>query len=187
MTNYSPFIIYALPRSRTTWLSRFLTHGNHVCHHDLVTEGMSSKDVQRILSTPNTGTAETGMVDYWQAIRKAFPAARLAVVFRPVDDVIASLHRFGWSVDRDYLLARNEKLLEVSALPGVLSTTFEALYTREACANIFEHCLGDVMPQGWFDRFQKQNIQIDMAARMDRLNRNHTKIEALKAEASASL
>ena len=80
----APFIVYALPRSRTKWLSRFLTYGGWTCWHDVAVGMRSMADVDRFFARPNTGTAETGAAPGWMLLAQRFPDMRVVVVRRPV-------------------------------------------------------------------------------------------------------
>lgn len=163
------FIIFGLPRSRTKWLSVFLSHGKWTCHHDLPLYADSLTDLTETLAAPNTGSAETGMARGVRIIAEEIPGCRMAVVRRPVEDVRASAERFGWSFPDGYLDAEAARLDEISAMPGVLTVDFDDLNSFDGCATIYQHCLGATLPRAWWEKMAPQNIQIDMDARMQRL------------------
>ena len=47
-----PFVVFALPRSRSAWLARFLTWGDWMCGHDELRHCRSLDDVRAWLAMP---------------------------------------------------------------------------------------------------------------------------------------
>src|SRR5215469_4135466 len=90
MTDAPPFVIFALPRSRTFWASRYLSYGGWHCGHDEAAHLRSEADVRSWLAQPATGTVETAAAPFWRLLRHYRPDARVAVIRRPVDEVLAS-------------------------------------------------------------------------------------------------
>ena len=56
--NPPPFLVLALPRSRTFWLSRFLAFGGWDCGHDQLRFMRGMEDVKAWLGTPCFGSVE---------------------------------------------------------------------------------------------------------------------------------
>jgi len=187
MSDANPFVIYALPRSRTAWLSRFLTYGPWTCGHDVVTDLHSVDGLRAFFATPGTGSAETGMVVGWRLVQAYFPDARVVVVRRPVDEVAASLARFGIVMPEGHLETLDSQLAEVARQPAVLSVSFADLADERVCRRIWEHCLDLPFDSDWWRRWAPVDVQIDMPARLAKLAANHAGIEALKAEMAAQL
>lgn len=161
----SPFIVFGLPRSRTKWLSRFLSYGAWRSHHDLPVSVGSLDHLLAELGQPHVGSTETGLAVAWRSIRERFPEARFAVVRRSVAEVETSARRFGWEFPPGYLHAQNARLDEIAAQPGTLSVDFADLANEGACRAMFEHCLRQPFERAWWKKFEHQNIQIDMHAR----------------------
>ena len=65
----TPFLIYALPRSRTYWLSKFLSYGDWVCGHDQIRYFRTIDDIKGWLNLPATGSAETGIAEWWRVVQ----------------------------------------------------------------------------------------------------------------------
>lgn len=161
----TPFIIYGLPRSRTKWLSVFLNYPGWTCHHDLPATVHSARGVVDLLAAERSGTVETGMEAAWPMLHREFPAARIVVVRRPIEDVRRSLDRHGWAFPPGELEARSARLDEIAALPNAISVTFDDLATEVACRRVFEHCLRQPFDRDWWLSLAAANIQIDMEAR----------------------
>jgi hypothetical protein len=179
----APFIIFALPRSRTRWLATFLSYGQWRCHHDIVTDIHTVEGLKEFFSRSYIGTAETGMVEGWRLAQALMPDARRVVVRRSVADVKNSLAKFGieWNAD---LERRNKLLDEVSERPNVLTVAFEDLDDEHTCKRIFEYCLGIGFDRNWWLMLKDANIQIDMQKRLQKLADNRAAIDALKVEAA---
>lgn len=176
-----PFIVYALPRSRTAWLAKFLSYGDWTCCHDIVVELHSFAELQKFFSIPYIGSAETGMVEGWRMMQKLVPDARRVVVRRPLDEVRTSLAKFGLAADEDMI--RREKLLnDLSEEPGVLTVDFKDLDKEEVCQQVFEHCLDLPFDPAWWASLKDKNIQVDMDQRIARLQKNRSGINKLKEE-----
>lgn len=187
----TPFVIYALPRSRTYWLSRFLTYGEWTCGHEEVRHARSLEDVRAWFSQPCTGTIETAAAPWWRLVPEN---VRTAVIRRPVSDVVDSLARQGFPTDLMAPLMRkmDRKLDQIeSRVPGCLSVTFDELSTIGGCQKVFQHCLPYSFDPKWWAQIAPVNLQANVMAmvrysqayqpQLDRLS------EAAKVEIYAKL
>lgn len=176
-----PFIIYALPRSKTFWLSKFLAYGSRTVLHDICVENHTITDIKNILQRPNIGIVDTGLVDGWRLVKSLVPQAKIAVIRRPIKDVCNSLKKFGIEYEAD---AQNRRmdLDEVSEQSDVFTAQFNDLDNEDTIKEIWDHCLCCEFDRDWWLFWRDKNLQIDMPERIKRLTANHDKIEALKAE-----
>jgi hypothetical protein len=167
-----PFIVLALPRSRTAWLSQFLTYGDWVCGHEELRHVRSLTDVSAWFSQPNIGTAETAAAPWWRLFDRFAPNARLLIVRRPVNEVVDSLMRlpkapFDCAALEQSIAKLDRKLDQIEArCANVLSVTFDALNKESVCAAAFAHCLPYAHDHEHWARLATTNIQIDMNALM---------------------
>lgn len=170
----APFIVYGLPRSRTTWLSAFLG-----AHHDLPMTLDTPQQIVDALAVPGAGTVETGLSLAWPWLDRQFPQARIVVVRRPVAEVQASLGRQGWEFLPGEMGNNDRRLDEIALLPNAISVTFDELATEAGCRRVFEHCRRQPMPvehwRGWAD----ENVQVAPAWRELTLRERASKIEGL--------
>lgn len=164
-TGPAPFVVFSLPRSRTKWLSCFLSYGYDFCDHDLPVELKAVSELRERLSRSNVGTVETGLTRAWPLIRRWFPNARFAVIRRPISGVVESAGRVGWTFPKGYLEAEQNRLDEISCLPGTLTLTFDDLDTEDGCRRIFTHCLRRRFDRHWWLEFAGRNLQIDIDQR----------------------
>jgi hypothetical protein len=181
--NSNLFIVYGLPRSRTFWLSRFLSYGDWNCGHDELRHLRSMDDVKSWFSQPNTGTVETGAAPWW---RLAPSGIKTVTIRRNPADVIESLVRIGFDRARVSELVRrlDAKLDQIEArVPGVLSVRYEDLDSEETCARIFEHCLPYRHDPRWFAIMAPMKLQINMPALMRYCIAHKPQLDKLAAQA----
>ena len=164
-----PFVIFALPRSRTAWLARFLTYGGWECGHDEIRHCRSLDDVRAWLGQPCTGTVETAAAPFWRLLTALRPDARVVVVRRPVPDVVASLMALNLGCFEPVTLTAamhrlDRKLEQIERrVPGVLSVSYADLATEAGCRAVWQHCLPLPWDPPWWDAVSAINIQINLA------------------------
>jgi hypothetical protein len=171
MTESPPFVIFALPRSRTFWLSKFLSYGEWVCAHDQANHARSIEDVRAWLSLPWTGSAETAAASFWRLALDIRPDLKIVTVRRSVGEVIGSLLRTGISFDRaaveTHIRRLDRRLDQIERFaPGVVSVDYYDLTKEETCRKIFEHCLDLPHDRGRWAAFHRTNLQVNLAAEL---------------------
>ena len=160
------FIVLALPRSRTKWLSKFLSYGDWICGHDELQHMRSLDDIATWLTQPHVGTVETAAAPFWRLLP---PAARIVTVRRPVPDVLASLARYGVSGEGVTAIVRacDRKLDQIECrVPGVLTVRFDDLAREEVCASVFEHCLQLPHEPTWWRTIRMRHVSGNLAAQV---------------------
>lgn len=124
------FAIASLPRSRTAWLSAWLTDGDSFCQHDMLRKGPPS-DWRRLLALP--GRAYCGVADAAlpamldEAIRAGLLDGPVLIVTRPRFDVQASLERAGIGHDHGDYLDAAQRGLERIAQRGALVVPYHEI------------------------------------------------------------
>lgn len=181
-----PFIILSLPRSRSAWLSAFLSYPPKRCGHDLAAESSSIPDFLCRIAKVD-GTCETGAVIGWPLIRKFIPQARIVVIKRPVADIEQSLAHFGVVPVCGELDERRQMLDACATQPDVASFDFADLDDRDVCAWIFETCLELPFDRGWYKRLAGQNIQVNVPAQMERLRARQDALTKFKRDVAARI
>jgi GNAT superfamily N-acetyltransferase len=163
---HPPFIVFAMPRSRSAWLARFLTFGDWHCGHEELLHARSLDDVKSWLSQPCTGTVETAAAPFWRLLRH-YPGVRVVVVRRPVDEVVASFLRLPMGFDEAKLVTLmrrvDAKLAQIERrMPDALSVTFADLATEDGCRRVWEHVMPYPHQPAWWAACDPVNIQVDM-------------------------
>ena len=166
-----PFIILSLPRSRSAWLSKFLTYSEWTCEHEALRHVGTLEDAQAWLSIPRCGFAEPSAAPWWRLISKFAPEARIVVVRRPWQEVLESFAkvplRSAWTLDLAALAERLKRLdakLDQAAarLSNVLQIRYADLNDEITCARVFEHCLPYPHDSEWWRVLSATNIQVDL-------------------------
>lgn len=163
------FLVLALPRSRTYWLSKFLSYGDYECGHDGLRYLRSMEDVRIWLAQDHAGSCETAGAPWWRLIPEDMP---VVVVRRPVSEVVDSLLKIDLEgiggYDRPDLTRRMEKLDakldQIEARRKVLSVSYDSLSTEKTCKRVFEHCLPYEFDDKWWASMAVRNLQCNMRA-----------------------
>jgi hypothetical protein len=182
-----PFIVFAMPRARSAWLSAFLTYGDWVCVHEMSVAFRQLSDLDKILGKPRFGICDTQLALCWPEVIGRWPQARLVVLRRPKAEVIKSCAALGWqgpmlerAIDRLCFA-----LDEVSALKGVLQTTFQELKHEDAARRVFEQCLPCRWDPAWWEFTKDLNIQIQPEILMERARSNVVGMDRVFGKAQA--
>lgn len=161
MNAASPFIVFALPRSRTFWLSKFLARDGWQCGHDEIRHMRGFDDVTSFFSQPMTGTVETAGAPWWRLLPEFAPDIRIATIRRDPAEVIDSLRRQGFS-GMERLIRSYDKALDQieTRMAGVVRVDYPEL--NERAEELFEFCTGMPCPEGWLDAVAPLNLQCDI-------------------------
>ncbi len=165
------YVILGLPRSRTTWLSRFLTYDNWSCGHEELRHLRSLDDARAWFSQECTGTAETAAAPWWRMLRKFAPDTKILLVRRPVAEVVDSLMAIpGLTLDRTKLETTiaylDRKLDQIAARVPCMSVQYADLAKPETCRKVFEYCLPYKFDEAHWKHWAGQNVQCDMRGLM---------------------
>lgn len=146
-----PFLVLGLPRSRTYWLSRFLTYQDWYCGHEEARYIHSMEDARTWFKQPFMGSSETAVAPFWRLLQKFAPETRIVVIRRPVEEVKASLARIGFD-ERvlPFIDKTNSKLDQIETRwPNAMTIPFSELASEERCADILSFaCRMTTIPLG---------------------------------------
>lgn len=142
----SPFLIFSLCRSRSSWLSVLLTTDRSICLHDYAAY---SRALPELPGYDYVGMADTGAALEFKHWRRSYPSAPLVVVRRDPRQAAASLARVVRVPYRKLLARAQETASALDEIEGdrhALSLDFSEVDSR--AEEIFQHCL----PGLYFDR-----------------------------------
>lgn len=169
------FLIFSLPRARSSWLSVFLSTGFAICLHDYSAYGKSLP--ARLFQCSYIGMASTGAAGEWQHWVEKYPDAP-RVVIRRRREVCARSFAEVMNCDQAACLAGmvdlDARLDEIAALPGTLSVNFEDIDAR--AEEIYRHCL----PGQYLDRRRMDELlQMQIEPVPQKMRAESARLEAL--------
>ena len=183
-----PFIVHALPRSRTKWISAFLSYNEWKCGHEQAILLRSIHDMKNLFDIPYSGTVETASAHAWRIIQYHAPHVRHAVILRSVDEVMESMMRldtqeFSYNPHtlRPMLEYGNRMLHELAQQRGVLTLKASDLDTECGASLLFRHCLPHRFDPGWWKSLRDKNIQCDVPQYIRYYHTHKTDVEAFKS------
>ena len=169
------FLVLGLPRSRTFWLSKFLSYREFECGHEEARYLRSVEDAKIWLNQEYRGSAETYVAPFWRLIRDINPTLKIVVVRRPVADVVKSLMALDMSGVCQFSeadLTKQMKKLDAKLaqierrIPSVLSVKYDDIDSEQIARDIFEHCLPHAFDKEWWASLRDKNLQCSMRALM---------------------
>lgn len=184
----SNFIVHGLPRSRTAWLSEFLTYKDHKCQHELSITLRHPKQIVEYFQTENQGASETGSTQAWWLIEHAQPKLKVVLVRRDIEEVIDSLMEVDLSGVayyereslRKHLGYSNRMLDKLEKRNNSLSVSFHELNKMETCKKVFEHCLPYEFDIRHWANLKNKNIQVNIKKMIRYYHENKQEITNLK-------
>lgn len=190
-----PFIIYSRGRSRTAWLTAFLTYGQWKCYHEVGIRLRSLQDIKDLFSLSNIGILETTAIHARPLIKYVCPEIKEVVILRPLEEVIDSFLQTDtggivtWDEEKMHkiLMRGDRELRKLAQSPEVLAIEYAELATCEGCKKIFEFCLPYEFNDDWWELTKDQNIQIDMKKFFQYALENKEAIENFKKQLKQEL
>jgi len=179
------FLILALPRSRTAWLSEFLSYGDCYCGHDELQYMRQLEDVKSWFSQPNTGTVETAAAPFWRLALDLKPDLKIVTIRRDPFDAAQSAINSGLGSDFDQMFKLfkklDHKLSQIEMRTNCKSVKYEDLLKESVCAELFEHLLPYKHDSVRWAELNKKNIQINIPALNRYVSAHSAQLERLRA------
>lgn len=166
----APFVVLGLPRSRTFWISRFLSYRGRECEHDPSRHFTSRLDICERFRRFGYGAADTCLGMIWHEIAGLMPPdLRVAIIHRPCADVKASAAAIGAPMPTDAWL--NEFAARLDRIEG-LHLEYASLSRRHGALTLFEHCLREPFEASWWESLRDLNLQCNSASYLSDVKRN---------------
>jgi len=144
------FFIVGLPRTRSSWMSNFLTYKTSFCFHEAIRLCRNIDDMALLFDSvgePNVGDADCRIIEFQADFRRMFPHAKWVYIKRDIKDVIHSLEkRFEFEEsyrDTDFCknLQAKYEVFEKEYKP--LTFNYDELDKIEVCEKIWDYCIPD--------------------------------------------
>ena len=188
----APFVILGTPRSRTAWLAKFLAFEDRWVLHEPSITFQNLNMLHNLLNERTlAGIVDSMLTFRWRDVLASRPDARIVVVHRPMDEVVASFMRTG--IFADDMAGGQARLVQIlrkieaeidnlRADAAVLSVPFAQLGWLAVAEQIFTHCLGEPLPDKWWDRWRTVNVQADVHECRRRAEANADGVRAVYPE-----
>ena len=161
----SPFLILALPRSRTAWISKFLTYGEWLCGHEQLRYMRSLEDVISWYRMGEIGMAETAAAPHWRLALALFPDLNVITIRRDRGEVCSSLARLGAEGPQvGTMLERLDRKLDQIERRGtnVMPIRYHELDTEAGARRLWEATLPYPFDRDWYKILAPLNIQFSL-------------------------
>lgn len=180
------FFVFCLPRSRSAWLSNFLTYESVFCLHEPLPECRSIEDLEAKLATtglPISGVSDTGAMFWVDEIIEHFPSARFVILARdptgfveqtcrmgtPENDAIAMMDQFSAAIEALHKLGRR-----------TLTVASKQLDDYDVANAVWRHVGMPVdMNRLRYAQLRDMRVEVMMDRARDRVARNADNIKAL--------
>lgn len=145
-------------------------------------------DYKKLLSTPNIGSAETGVAQGWWLIKHACPDIKTVVIHRSVEEVVDSLMSADMSgiavYDKGILtkhMQYGKRMLDkISDQPGTLVINFNDLKYMSTGKRLFKHCLPYEFDVKHWGKFKNQHIEVNMREQFRYYDKHRKEIQNFK-------
>jgi len=100
----NPFLVYAMPRSRTAWLSCAMTRGDVICDHDTISPADNfAESLEKMWRSrfKYHGVVDTGILFDPKCAPDQAPGVSKALIWREKNDVVESLLKFMPAIGAD--------------------------------------------------------------------------------------
>lgn len=178
------FMIFAMPRSRSYWMSRYLSYPPHTVGHDVILKADNLAGLIREYSALS-GSVELSAVLGWQYFMTFFPESKVVTVRRPVDEVFKSLLNVGLYTPIELLEIRDRALIACSRHPRVQAIEYRDLANPDCCRWLFEYCLNTRWDPDWYRELASQNLQCEVFQKAMLNNKRLPIMEKILLEAAA--
>ncbi|MDE0913882.1 MAG: hypothetical protein OSB57_01740 [Planctomycetota bacterium] len=188
MDEIQNFFITGYPRSRTTWISNWLTTDRSLCLHDATRFCHDIDDlvgVLRCADVEHVGNCDSNLTLHLDRVRELFPDAPIVVIDRDVQEVEVSLRSAGFDIpglrgagagadaDADAVGLVMDALrpaMEAAKLrDDVLTLPYESLAESSTCRRITDYCTPGLIFNEWRWR---QLDEMRVVPQVDRYKQN---------------
>jgi hypothetical protein len=181
-----PFFITGLPRSRTAWMSVFMSTGNSICYHESSSRLNSIEELKGIYQSSIykfVGISDSGLGFFMDWILEHIEP-RTVIIDRPISEVNQSLEKLGLPRSNFTELLHDE-LERFHTHPLVMWVPFEALNVKRVVQKAFWHLMpGEAFDEQRYETLAKMIIETDNDKTKQEYLARHTQIERFMKKVS---
>lgn len=170
-----PFVVFTMPLSLDMWLARWLR-----CQRNgLMTSASLDGWIKSISAVAPFGSVESTLPTPWRTLRQRLPDARIAVVWRPSEEVAATYAHLGIEPDMDILRTHEAMLEAIACAPGVGVLKLPMTDVGYAIRSFWQFIQPKVeFDEDWFDECVEVRFPFELAKPTEHSVRLH--VEALR-------
>lgn len=165
---FEPFFVIGLPRSRTYWLSKFLTTDSCKVGHDSSCEYSSIEEMHKKM---DNGICDTALAFHWKLLK-----GKIVIIERDYNDVLRSVSALGM-VESASLRKIYDALQEAKQFYPCIS--YKDLQKKSVCKELFEYLTGEKFDSVRWKRMDKEIITVSVDEEMTRFKNNSENIQSL--------
>lgn len=147
----TPFVVLSTPRSRSFWLSRFLSTPDRPVGHDISRRFTSHDEIREFFAAPDAGAVDTALGMIWDRLH--IQGVNTIILHRDPDEVARSLAIMGMPVGITYAYAA-----KLRAMPGFHVEQAD-LDCEDGAKMVYRYCIGRKMPKGRWREFIGRKLQ----------------------------
>ena len=176
-----PFLIVGLPRSRTAWLSVFMTAAGSICYHEPIGGIRDISDIEAIYKSDYykfVGISDSGLGFFLDWILKNIQP-RTLIVERDLVEVDESMDLLGFPRTNatELLSAELQKFKEHSS---VMWVPYEALNVKRVMQKIYWHLMpGQPFDEERYELLAKMHIECDVEEHFAQAKKNKKNLDFL--------
>ena len=169
-----PFLILAMPRSRSYWLSQFLSTPERPCAHDPSIGFADRNAMETYLHRPNGAAVDTALALRWDWVHEAYSSGRgsIIVLTRPIAEVKASLQRLGLTCPDSWLRRLERELSLANKYAAIDHYAYENLNDEWSVRDLWSRCHRTPFPVDKWHAMAPINLQRDIPEMQRRLLEN---------------
>ena len=176
-----PFLITGLPRSRTAWLSVFMSGAGSICYHEPIGGIREVSDIEAIYKSDYykfVGIADSGLGFFLDWILKNIQP-RTLIVERDPAEVIESLARLGLP-RTNFTELLSDRLQPFKEHPLVMWVPYEALNMKRVMQKIYWHLMpGQPFDEERYELLAKMHIETDVEETLVQARKNKKNLDFL--------
>ena len=176
-----PFLVTGLPRSRTAWLSVFMSGAGSICYHEPIGGIREVSDIEEIYKSDYykfVGIADSGLGFFLDWILKNIQP-RTLIVERDPSEVIESLAKLGLP-RTNFTELLNDRLQTFKEHPLVMWVPYEALNMKRVMQKIYWHLMpGQPFDEARYELLAKMRIEADAEAHFAQAKKNKKNLDFL--------
>ena len=157
------FFVTGYPRSRTAWMSVFLTTKHSFCYHEILRFSETISDIKKIMNKRDefyVGNSGSDFPLFMERI--SFEPTPIVVIERNINDVKESLREVFGQYDTHILESIKDGLEVIKTLPKTIVVDYKDLDDEQTIKRVWKHCLPSIpFDKERWGMLKTLNISID--------------------------